>query len=205
MKKRTETAPHPVTEIETTAIDAMKGAVTTGEGTTVVLVEMISAIVTEKKAQTATATGKDHDVTRKIVPINVTTGKTGNRRVEGAKTANVLGRLIVGRLRLRTQPLSPKGSAKRPVGMLQLQDTSNILLCKPSKLVSGNSMLHISMLTFYQVFSTFLVLTVAMDHRLSVSVPILLSQQVWSQTPTLLVNPVAFILAASQALPMRIT
>ena len=137
MKRKTETAPHPVTEIETTAIDAMKGAVMTGEETTVVLVEMIIAIVTGKEAQTASATGKGHDDTRTTVPINATTGKTGNRRVEGVKTANVLVRLIVGPLRLRTQSLSPKGSAKRLVGMLQLQDTSNILLCKPSKLVNG--------------------------------------------------------------------
>lgn len=137
MKRKTETALHPVTEIETTAIDAMKGAVMTGEGTTVVLVEMIIAIVTGKEAQTATATGKGHDDTRTTVPTNATTGKTGNRRVEGVKTANVLVRLIVGPLRLRTQSLSPKGSAKRLVGMLQPQDTSNILLCKPSKLVNG--------------------------------------------------------------------
>ena len=86
-----------------------------------------------------TATGKSHGITRAITRIDATTEKTGNRRVEGAKTANVLGRLIVGRLRPRMQSLSPKGSAKRPAGMLQLQDTSSILLCKLSKLVDGES------------------------------------------------------------------
>ena len=114
-------------------IGAMKGGMMTGEERTVLLVDMI--IVTEKEAQSAT--GKGHGVTRTIIRIDATTEKTGNRPVEGAKTANVLGRLIVGRLRPRMQSLSPKGSAKRLVGMLQLRGTSNILLCKPSKQVSG--------------------------------------------------------------------
>lgn len=131
MKKKIETAPHHVTETGTTAIGAMKGAMMTGEETIVVLVERIIANATEKESQTAT--GKGHDVTRTTARIDATTEKTGNRRVGGAKTANVLRRLTVGRLHRRTQSLFPRGSAKRPDGMLQLQDTSNIQLCKPSK------------------------------------------------------------------------
>jgi len=126
-----------VTEIGTTAIGATKGAVTTGEETTVVLVERIFATVTEKEDRTAT--GKGHDATKTTVRTDATTEKTGNSTVESVKTANVLGRLIVGRPPLRTQRLSPKGSAKRPVGMLQPQDTNNILLCKPSKQVGRKS------------------------------------------------------------------
>ena len=118
----------------------MKGGMTTGEEMTVVLVEMI--IVTEREAQTVTATGKGHGVTTTIIPKDATIEKTGSRLVEGAKTANVLGRLIVGHQRPRMQSPSPKGSAKRPVGMLQLQGTSNIPLCKPSKQVGGSPMLH---------------------------------------------------------------
>ena len=122
-------------------VDAKTGAMTTGEEMTVVLVEMI--IRTEKEAQTVTVTGKGHGVTRTITRLDVTIEKTGNRPVEGVKTANVLGRLIVGRLRPRMQPLSPKESARRPVGMLQPQGTSNIPLCKPSKQVGESPMLHI--------------------------------------------------------------
>jgi hypothetical protein len=173
-----------VTEIGKTAIGAtnvigaMKGAVTTGEEMTVVLVEMIIATVTGKEAQTTTATGKGHGVTRTTIRIDATTVKTGNPSVEGAKTANVLGRLIVGRPRPRMQSLFPKGSVKRPVGMLQLQGMNNILLCKPSKQVGGVPCFMHTSLTLSQVFSTFLVLTVAMDRRSSVSAPILLSQLV---------------------------
>jgi hypothetical protein len=199
-----------VTEIGKTAIGAtnvisvMKGGMTTGEEMTVVLVEMI--IVTEREAQIVTTTGKGHGVTRTIIRIDVTTEKTGSRLVEGAKTANVLGRLIVGRLRPRMQSLSPKGSAKRPVGMLQLQGTSNIPLCKPSKQVGGKFLCFIYLLLiFCQAFSTFLVPTVVMDRKSLVSAPILLSQLVSSRTPTLLVNPVVSISAASPVSLMRIT
>ncbi|SRR5258706_1898640 len=139
---RTETAQYLVTGIGTTAISetnvtgAMKGAMTTGEEmVTVVLVEM--SFVTETEAETVT--GKGHGVTRTFIRLDGTSEKTGNRPVEGVKTANVLGRLIVGRLRPRMQSLSPKGSAKRPVGMLQPQGMSNIPLCKPSKQVGGES------------------------------------------------------------------
>jgi hypothetical protein len=147
MKKKTETALHPVTETGTTAISVMnvggvtKDAVTIGEQTTVVLVETIFATVTKRVAQTVTATRKGHDVTRMIVLIDANTEKTGTPRVEDAKTVNVLAHQIVGRLHLRTQSLSPKGSAKRPVGMSQLQDTSNILPCRPSRRV-GRGMPH---------------------------------------------------------------
>ena len=115
----------------------MTGAMTTGEEMTVVLVEMI--IRTEKEAQTVTVTGKGHGVTMTITRLDVTTEKTGSRPVEGVKTVNVLGHLIVGRLRPRMQPLSPKGSARHPVGMLQPQGTSSIPLCKRSKQVGGES------------------------------------------------------------------
>jgi RNA recognition motif. (a.k.a. RRM, RBD, or RNP domain) len=137
MKKKTKTAPHPVTEIRTIGTGATKGAVTT-----VVLVETIIVNVTENEALTTTAKGRGHGVMGAIVRLDATTVKTGNRRVEGAKIVNVLGRLIVGRLRLQMQPLSPKGSAKRPVGMLQLRGTSNIRPCKRSKRVGGGSMVY---------------------------------------------------------------